>query len=169
MKNLLFLFALAILISCSSSAGSDTENSTDATPVKITAVSGEAGQANIHISGMSCEKMCVSKIKKTLADLEGVEDMEIDFDADRTVDVFKVQYDESKLSEKEMIDAVHGIAGGVYKVTEVEVNTATDVTSYNYIPTVRKKRKVFSSKKVEERSFKMPNIFDALKKFGGIR
>lgn len=168
MKKVFFLFALTALLSCNSNRVEDSNEIQAEVPVKIIPAHGDGGEASLFITGMSCEKMCVSKIKKTLADLDGVESMEVDFVVDREVDQFTVQFDEAKVSEKEMIEAVQGIAGGVYTVTEVEVKK-DQATSYKYRTRKSKEqRPTYKSEKMADHSFKMPNIFEVLKRFGGL-
>ncbi len=172
MKNLIFLFSLLTLFACSSER-SDTAVSAiipaSEVPIKIIPVSDEGASATLYIEGMSCQKMCVSKINKTLADIEGVEVTEVDFDTERPIDHFTVSFDEDKLTEQDLIKAVQGIAGGVYKVKNVEVRKQVDSSSSASVEKGSKKNRFrLKRKQVSNRQFSIPNVFDVLKKLGGL-
>lgn len=77
--------------------------------------------ADLSISGMSCEMMCGGSIRKALAKLPGVDATEIVFDADQAVDHALVTYDPDQVSEQALIDAVHGLHDGQYKVSAIAI------------------------------------------------
>ena len=66
--------------------------------------------ADISIDGMSCEMMCGGSIKKALAKLPGVAGTEIDFIEGDERDHAIVTYDESKVTDAEMVRGHPGAA-----------------------------------------------------------
>lgn len=120
--------------------------------------SGEgAPVAKILISGMTCERMCVSKVNSTVAQLPGVMEMDMAFDADQGIDTLTVSFDPFEVDEKDIVGAIEGIAGGVYKVTEVQL-TKDGPKSCAPAPKLRDKKDGGSAR------FSVPSIFDMLKR-----
>ena len=85
---------------------------TDGTPVTM---------ADLKIDGMSCEMMCGSAIKKALAGLPGITTTEIQFHEGEDADHAIVTYDESQVSDAQMIEAVQKIHDGAYKVMAISI------------------------------------------------
>jgi len=85
---------------------------TDGTPVTY---------ADLSIDGMSCEMMCGGSIKKALAKLPGIAQTEIKFVEGDERDHAIVTYDESKVTDAQMIEAIHGLYDGQYKVLAVDI------------------------------------------------
>lgn len=77
--------------------------------------------ADLSIEGMSCEMMCGSSIKKALAKLPGVSATEITFIEGDELDHAVVTYDESKVTDAELVKAVQALYDGQYKVLAVSV------------------------------------------------
>lgn len=77
--------------------------------------------ADLSISGMSCEMMCGGSIRKALAKLPGVDATEIVFDEDEALDHAVVTFDPAKVSEQALIDAVHALHDGQYKVASIAI------------------------------------------------
>ncbi len=77
--------------------------------------------ADISIDGMSCEMMCGGAIKKALAKLPGVASTEIAFVEGEEQDHAIVTYDESKVTDAQMIEAIQQLHDGQYKVLAVKV------------------------------------------------
>lgn len=77
--------------------------------------------ADLSIEGMSCEMMCGSSIKKALARLPGVSTTEITFIEGEELDHAIVTYDESKVTDAELVKAVQALYDGQYKVLAVNV------------------------------------------------
>lgn len=77
--------------------------------------------ADLKIDGMSCEMMCGSAIKQALAGLPGVEKTTIQFHEGEDADHAIVTYDESKITDEQMIEAVQQLHGGSYKVLAVSI------------------------------------------------
>lgn len=77
--------------------------------------------ADLRIDGMSCEMMCGSAIKKALAGLPGIEATDIEFHEGDEADHAIVTYDESKVNDAQMIEAVQKIHDGAYKVLAISI------------------------------------------------
>jgi len=72
---------------------------------------------------MSCEKMCGGTIKKALESTEGVISADIEFDAEKEIDVAVVKYRVAEVGDNDLITVVHGLRNGIYKVRTVNVDT----------------------------------------------
>ena len=125
--DLLHVAAFALLVGCSCgpdgndlSATSDVVRTevqsfiTSGTPVTI---------ASLGIEGMSCEMMCGGVIKKALEGTDGVISAEIQFDAEKDIDVAVVKYQSEKVKDAALISVVNELRDGLYKVRSVEVQT----------------------------------------------
>lgn len=77
--------------------------------------------ADISIDGMTCEMMCGGSIKKALGALPGIASTEIEFFEGDERDHAIVTFDESKVSDAQMIDAIQGLYDGQYKVLAVKI------------------------------------------------
>ncbi|HNR56463.1 MAG TPA: heavy metal-associated domain-containing protein [Flavobacteriales bacterium] len=85
-------------------------------------VNGSAGTiADLSIDGMSCEMMCGGSIKKALAKLPGVNSTEIRFIEGDESDHAVVDYDASKVSDADMVEAIQSLHDGQYKVVSVHI------------------------------------------------
>lgn len=151
----LFLFAS----SCENNSTATTETAVDTEITYADAVAdgSEKLVASLAIEGMSCEMMCGGKIAKTLKELNGVKDVEIDFTDMDEESFANVEYDAKQISEKEMIAAVNAIADGIYKVKAVKV-THYKMAARN--DKMKENKEVASYKPVVR--YKLPNIFSAL-------
>jgi len=76
--------------------------------------------ADLSIEGMSCEMMCGGSIKKALAAL-GVTGTEIKMSEVEGPDHAIVTYDAAKISDTEMIQVIHKLHDGQYKVLAVTI------------------------------------------------
>ena len=108
MKKILF-FVLAFIgmqvyYSCSSQSGSEKGNLTGGTEMSMT------------IEGMTCAAGCAKTIEKTVAGLAGVTFSEVNFE-EKTA-TFK--FDESKTSEREILEAIAALNEGQYKPVAVK-------------------------------------------------
>jgi len=77
--------------------------------------------ADLSIDGMSCEMMCGGSIKKALAQLPGITSTEINFVEGDERDHAIVTFDESKINDAQMIEAIQKLHDGQYKVMAVKV------------------------------------------------
>ncbi|MCB9163183.1 MAG: heavy-metal-associated domain-containing protein [Flavobacteriales bacterium] len=121
----LFPFFVAILTACSTGTPGDREAATAPAIERVVVeelVTGAAGTvADLSIDGMSCEMMCGGSIKKALAKLPGVNSTEIRFIEGDESDHAVVDYDASKVSDEEMIEAIQSLHDGQYKVVSVHI------------------------------------------------
>lgn len=120
-----FLLPLAALLFACSGNVPEPAASSASTTIQRTVeevVGATAGTfADLSIEGMSCEMMCGGSIKKALAKLPGVNSTEIEFVEGDERDHAVVNYDATKVSDKEMIDAIQGLYDGQYKVVAVKI------------------------------------------------
>ena len=114
-----------VLASCSSTDRPAADVAAAAIERTVKEVSIDGGEpvtfADLSIDGMSCEMMCGGSIKKALAKLPGVNSTEIKFVEGDERDHAIVAYDESKVTDAEMIEAIQKLHDGQYKVLAVEV------------------------------------------------
>ncbi len=76
--------------------------------------------ADMSIEGMSCEMMCGGAIKKALAKL-GVQGTEIRMSEDDSPNHAIVTYDGGKLTDGQLIEAIHALHDGQYKVVAIDI------------------------------------------------
>ena len=82
--------------------------------------------ADLKIEGMTCEQMCGGSIKKALAALPGIASTKIDFDG-KDGDHAVVTYDPAMVSDEQMIQAIHALHEGQYKVLAVSITKQVKV------------------------------------------
>jgi copper chaperone CopZ len=112
------------LTTCTNSGTNDTTKMVDGVKVIHTEEISEGVDKNVaslSIEGMACEMMCGNMISGTLAELVGVKETTVDFEGAGEVNTVNVEYDKNQTSEKEMIEAVHALADGHYKVKAVKL------------------------------------------------
>lgn len=123
--------------------------------------------ARLLISGMSCEQMCGSRVKSAVAALSGVEDIQLSFDGDVTVDTLTVSFDPLKVHAEDMVHAIHALQGSsTYHVDQVWLSKEAK-TSFIYDDSSSNRNQRDRNKVTAER-FSIPNIFDALKRVSSI-
>ncbi|MCB9183034.1 MAG: heavy-metal-associated domain-containing protein [Flavobacteriales bacterium] len=76
--------------------------------------------ADLSIEGMTCEQMCGGAIRKALAQL-GVEGTEIEMSEGEGPDHAIVTYDDHKVTDTQMVEAIQGLYDGQYKVVAVSI------------------------------------------------
>jgi copper chaperone CopZ len=158
------LVVLSILLAISCSQG-PTENaaSLEREPVKISYVADIAngGDAQIMIEGMSCERMCVNAVSKSIAAVPSVTIQEMRFDAEKTIDTLIVSFDSKKVTEQQLIEAIESVAGGdTYHVKEVQLSKDVKTSDRGQQERSWKGPKVA----VDTYRFEVPNFFDILRK-----
>ena len=83
---------------------------------------GKAENITIKIDGMMCKDACGAKIKKELKEINGVDDVEVNFvgkDEDNSV---RVAYFPQECSQEDMKKKIEKIGGGtLYKVKSMNV------------------------------------------------
>lgn len=97
---------------------------------EVTVSSGvPVSMVDLRIEGMSCEMMCGGSIKKALAKLPGVEGTEIVFNEGEEADHAVVTYDETQVSDAQMVETIQTLYDGQYKVTGVTITRQVKGTS----------------------------------------
>lgn len=85
--------------------------------------------ADISISGMVDELNCTEPLKNLLLAMVGVTEIEIDFNSENEINHAKVKYDNSKINDREMVDAIEKLNEGAYKVEGVELKKLNENTA----------------------------------------
>lgn len=161
LSNFILVFALlSFAVSCENNGTATTEvaENTVITFAEAVAEGDEKLVASMAIDGMSCEMMCGGKIAKTLRELQGVKEVEIDFTEMDQESFANVEYDSKVISEKELINAVNAIADGIYQVKAVKV---THYKLATQDAEVKEDNKEVASYTPVVR-YKLPNIFSVL-------
>ena len=87
-------------------------------------------EMTLTIDGMMCEKGCAKTIEKTVSDLIGVTFSKVNFEEKTAI----FRYDDSKTSEKEILNVIANINEGQYKISKVELKVEkkidTDKATY---------------------------------------
>lgn len=78
-------------------------------------------KADLRIEGMSCEMMCGGSIRKALAKLPGVENTEIVFNEGEELDHAVVTFNETEVTDAQMVEAIHALYDGQYKVRGIVI------------------------------------------------
>lgn len=74
----------------------------------------------IEIEGMTCEMGCVTTIRNKVNRMKGVTNFGMDFDAERTSDYAKIQFDSRVVSSEDIKNTIEGIAQGIYSVVDIQ-------------------------------------------------
>ena len=122
-KSIAFVLLLA-LFSCGQEPAPAEQASSDVvrTEKEVAITSGTpVATADLSIDGMTCAMGCGGAIKSALAKLPGVNATTIDFKSADQANHAVVTYDPSKVSDAELVKAVHAIHDGQYKVGAVGV------------------------------------------------
>lgn len=122
-NGILYASAIALLMGCSGSVSAPEQAaSTIARTVQEVAItSGDPMMiADLSIEGMSCEMMCGGSIKKALAKL-GVEGTEIKMSETDAPNHAIVTYNEAKVTDAQMVEAIQALYDGQYKVVAIGI------------------------------------------------
>lgn len=87
--------------------------------------------ADLRIDGMSCMMACGSSIRKALNKVSGVATTEIVFNEGDEADHAIVTFDPTKVNDNDLIQAVHGLYDGQYKVTAITITNQVKSASAN--------------------------------------
>jgi periplasmic mercuric ion binding protein len=122
-KSIVGLVVSAILfIGCKDTASKPTADKTEATTKKEVAVAAKPETASFSIDGMVCPDGCAKMIEKKLADMPGVQEAKVDYEAKKAI----VNFDLDKLSSTDLVKAVETAGDGkTYKVSDVKTGTKT--------------------------------------------
>jgi copper chaperone CopZ len=128
-------FAALTLVSCKKTEGeSATANgseTTDVAPVMAT--------TSFSIEGMHCEMGCAGAIKKKIAKMDGVQEVEIDFEGKKAT----IQFDTNKQAPENFVETVEKINKD-YIITDV---VTSDTKAFLMLGEKEKKKKKEKSKK----------------------
>ncbi len=127
MKKILFFvfafIAMQVYYSCSSHSGE----------VKGNLVS--SAEMTVAIEGMTCPSGCAKTIEKTVAGLAGVNYSKVNFE-EKTA---SFKFDDTKTSEKQILDAIAALNEGQYKVSNVEINVIKNLNGGEGVEAVEEK------------------------------
>ncbi|MFK8044408.1 MAG: heavy-metal-associated domain-containing protein [Crocinitomicaceae bacterium] len=117
MKPILYLLACLSFFACKN----QQENSNDKEELASTQqlIPEHNASTKISITGMTCEIGCVRTVKSHLSKMDGVIEIEMDFDTARTINYSVIQYDKNIVSENEMRTEIESIANGIYQVSDI--------------------------------------------------
>lgn len=119
MKVLFICSIIVIITACANQTNTEfSDNSTAALDAPLTTPTHNA-TSTFSIKGMTCEIGCVRTVKSHLSKMNGVLDIEMNFDTSRTIDFSVVKFDQSLVSENEMKTEIESIANGIYTVIDV--------------------------------------------------
>ena len=127
---LLAAFGLCV-VACSQQPEQTVEQEPAKTEVERTEVVSTGAEskaiASLGIEGMTCAIGCAGKIQKTLAAMDGIIACDVLFE-DK---IAEVRYDDTKISEDDMVAAIQELNKGQFKVTliEIEKTVVKDVDS----------------------------------------
>ena len=155
MKHLVYSFCvLFLLTACTTSS-----------PLKIAEEEGVYDvvadkKLSLQVEGMACKYACGGEIRKKLKTLEGVTQIDIDFEDDREQNGVEIYFDASRVEDKEVIAAIEKINDGQFKVA---VNKGVSEVENEVILTNSSKTDSEKSGiKAASESFEVPNILDLL-------
>ena len=108
----------AVVVACLVLIGCKSEDKKK--EVKKETIAANMQKVSLHVTGMTCEIGCAKIIQSKLSKKEGIASAKVVFkDSLATVD-----YDANKISKKEIVAFVDGIAGGdLYKASETTKKT----------------------------------------------
>ncbi len=134
-KSLMFVALIGVLFaSCKDTASENVVETEETTEVAKT-VALKPETASFNIEGMSCSVGCAKTIEKKLNKMEGVQHATVDFDTKTA----KVEFDASKLTTENLVEAVESAADGkTYKVADVK---SSKDQAMNYTDPVKKEKK----------------------------
>lgn len=127
MKKILFFvlafIAMQVYYSCSSQSGEGKANLVS------------TAEMNVELEGMTCPEGCAKAIEKTVAGLEGVTYSKVNFEA--KTGCFK--FDDTKTSEKKILEAIAALNEGQYKVSNAEVKIINNTEDKEPVEAVEEK------------------------------
>lgn len=124
MKRLFFAMSIcgmsALMIACSDNKSAEVKNAPTENSVNTEAESKAVAnqEMKIEIAGMSCVKGCGSSIRKELKSTGGVTDVSYDFEEGRAKNLATIKFDDSKVSEDDIILAITTLDEHKYSIGE---------------------------------------------------
>ncbi|WP_430411458.1 heavy-metal-associated domain-containing protein [Kordia sp.] len=121
MKNILFVFAMAVaIVSCKNNTTPetitvDTQIETVKKEANSTDIAANYNKAEFKIDGMTCAIGCAKRIESKLASMEGVKSATVDFEQKLAM----VEYNEAKVDFDALTSTVAKVPGD-YKISEMK-------------------------------------------------
>lgn len=156
-----FLLSALIMVMSCSQADTTAEKAQERGVVKVSYVDNieKGGDAQIMIEGMSCERMCVNAVSKSIAAVPSVTIQEMRFDSEQTIDTLIVSFDATQINEQALIEAIESLAGGdTYHVKEVQLSKDAKTSNHFHY------ENGWKGPNVDRYRFEVPNFFDVLRK-----
>lgn len=171
MKKIAFVSMMVfsgLMVACSTTGEPTDGSATVGMPeIEIVTVNGQGHTvADFSVAGMSCEMNCVSSVKGTLADIEGVFTIDFpEFSGDNDVNHGFVEFDADKVSAEDMVAAIQELYDGTYTVKHVivEKHNGEVVPAEETAPSKVEPTAPVSSVIETSTSFEMPNLLDLVK------
>jgi Cu+-exporting ATPase len=117
MKKLIYILPI-LLLSCNSET-TNSQSETEKTEIAKKDIKADT-EIKIEIEGMTCEMGCVTTIRNKVNRIKGVTNFEMDFDAERSSDFSKIQFDSRVTSSEEIKNIIEEIAQGIYSVVDLQ-------------------------------------------------
>ena len=117
MKKLIYILPI-LLLSCNSET-TNSQSETEKTEIAKKDIKADT-EIKIEIEGMTCEMGCVTTIRNKVNRIKGVTNFEMDFDAERSSDFSKIQFDSRVTSSEEIKNTIEEIAQGIYSVVDLQ-------------------------------------------------
>jgi len=150
-KVFILLFVATIISSCGGNEKGNEENAS------VEAAAGEIISVDYAIEGMVCAMGCAATIEKEIVGMAGVVVSDVDYEAGKA----HFEFDESIVSEKEIIAKIESIADGQYKVGEwVEKDNTEEAAPAEEAEGSEGEEE--SIVEVSLPSFEIPNLFTLL-------
>jgi periplasmic mercuric ion binding protein len=168
-RNFLMAFSIVFSLFYACSGNSPEKEETKEVTITKKEVAGEEAKtiASIGIEGMTCSVGCAGKIEKTVAAMDGVLNCKVNFDTKTA----NIEFDDSRLSENQIISAIKEINKGQYKISKVEIektviqkSTTDEKNSTSDKKNINKNKEKTTEEQVSFTGISFPNIFDAFTK-----
>ncbi len=165
MRTISLIFCVSLIAACSSNPETAKQTEENDVAVKYSYVEGEqkGSKAKLAVNGMACEIMCGGLIKKSLKSLDGVATADVSFNPEDKSGMAEVDFDDQRITEKELVAAIEKLNDGQYKVKAVEI--VVTETSYEKLEKetgLDKNPEQMMDKQISLPSLSLPNIFDVL-------
>jgi len=171
LQTTMLLVALACIAACSSTPEKTADAASDTAAATIEKVITEKpvaeGQnmnmmANLGINGMTCAMGCAKSIETNIAQMEGVVSCQVDFENK----IAHVEFEDTKVSEDDMIQFIQEYHGGQYEVTTVELEKpVVSKEAASEESEVEASNADETALSIKTPTITFPNIFDALMRF----
>lgn len=110
--------ASMFFIGCKESSSKPADEATETTTKKEIAAATKPETASFKIEGMTCAMGCAKTIEDKLADMDGVQNAKVDFEAKTAT----VNFDLDKLKSDDLVKAVETTGDGkTYKVSDIKL------------------------------------------------